>query len=160
MKKYEPTREHLWLARLVGEWTWSHDVEPTATTKVTRLEGTESYRAVGPFWVVGESVGSMPDGDLHVSLTTLGWDPGKGRFVGTWIGSSMPVLWAYDGELDEAGRSLSLYSDGPAMDGSDAVIPYRDVMTFVDDNTRTRTAYTKDAGGQWTEFMHVEYRRR
>src|SRR5690606_22199932 len=95
------TREHQWLGRLVGEWTWVHEVAPTGDTRVTRLEGTENYRSVGALWVVGESVGPLPEGGMHVSLTTLGWDPQKGRFTGAWIGSSMPFLWVYDGELDE-----------------------------------------------------------
>jgi hypothetical protein len=160
MEKYEPTREHQWLGQFVGDWIWSHEVEPNDTTKVTRLEGTESYRAVGPLWVVGESVGSTPEGNLHVAITTIGWDTTKARFVGTWVGSSMPYLWAYDGELDADGRALSLYSDGPAMDGSGALVPYKDVHRFLDDTSRTLTAYTKRADGQWTEFLHVEYRRR
>lgn len=160
MQTFSPTHEHQWLGRLVGEWTWLHEVAATETTRVTRLEGTEHYRSVGALWVVGESVGPSPEGGMHVSLTTLGWDPQRGRFVGTWLGSSMPYLWVYDGELDEAGKALSLYSDGPAMDGSSALVPYKDVITFIDDNTRTLTGHAKNSEGRWTEFMRVEYRRR
>ncbi len=160
MGTFEPTKEHQWLGRLVGDWTWSHDVPATGDTRVTHLVGTETYRAVGPLWVLGEAVGPTPDGGASVSLMTLGWDPTKSRFVGTWIGSSMPYLWVYDGELDASGRMLSLYSDGPAMDGSTALVPYRDVIEFIDDNTRTLTGSTKAEGGTWKVFMTVEYRRR
>src|SRR5690606_8485414 len=117
--------------------------------RVTKLEGTESYRSVGALWVLGEAVGPTPDGGMSVSLTTLGWDPHKGRFVGTWVGSSMPSLWVYDGELDADGRALSLHSDGPAMDGTDALVPYKDVIEFIDDNTRSLTGHTKTADGRW-----------
>jgi hypothetical protein len=159
MEKFAPTKEHQWLGRLIGTWTWTHDVPATSETRVTHLEGTETYRAIGPLWVQGEAVGPMPDGGMSVSLTTLGWDPQKGRYVGTWVGSPMPSLWVYDGELDTSGRVLSLYSTGPAMDGSGGLVPYKDVIQFVDDNTRTLTGHARATNGEWERFMTVEYRR-
>ncbi|MFO7303597.1 MAG: DUF1579 domain-containing protein [Acidobacteriota bacterium] len=157
---FTPSREHQWLARLVGEWISIEEVEATESTKATRLEGTETYRAIGAYWVVGEAVSPTHDGNLHVSQTTLGWDPARKRFVGSWIGSSMPYLWVYDGELDESGNALALYSEGPAMDGSGAIVPYKDVIAFIDDNTRTLTGHTKGPDGQWVPFTRTEYRRR
>jgi len=160
MDPIKPTKEHQWLGRLIGEWTWTHDVPATDDTRVTHLEGTETFRAIGSVWVLGEAVGPMPGGGMSVSLMTLGWDPKKGRFVGTWVGSPMTHLWVYDGELDASGQELSLYSEGPAMDGSENVEPYKDVIRFIDDNTRTLTGHTRAADGIWTAFMTVEYRRR
>lgn len=160
MDTVEPAKEHRWLGRLVGTWRWRHDVPPTGDTKVTRLEGTEIYRAIGPFWVQGEAVGPTPDGGASVSQTTLTWNPATGRFAGTWIGSTMPMLWVYDGELDESGQILSLHSEGPAMDGSARLVPYKDVIRFVDDNTRTLTGHAREADGTWRAFMTVEYTRR
>ncbi len=155
-----PTKEHRWLGRLVGDWTFSHDAPQTDDARMTKIEGTETFRAIGALWVQGEAVNPMPEGGMAVSQMTLGWDPATGRFVGTWLGSMMPVLWVYDGELDATGQALSLYSEGPAMDGSSRREPYKDVITFVDDNTRTLTGHTKDADGRWKAFMTVEYRRR
>lgn len=155
-----PTREHQWLGRLTGDWVWVHEVPATGDTRMTRLEGTEVYRALGPLWVQGESVGPMPDGSAGVSQTTLTWDPQKKRFVGTWIGSMMPHLWVYAGDLDATGQTLSLYSEGPAIDGSDRLEPYKDVIHFLDDNRRTLTGHTRDAAGTWHAFMTVHYTRR
>lgn len=155
-----PTKEHRWLGRLIGDWTFSHDAPQTDDARMTKIEGTETFKAIGPFWVQGEAVNPMPEGGMAVSQMTLGWDPAKGRFVGTWVGSMMPTLWVYDGELDASGQVLSLHSEGPAMDGSPRLEPYKDVVTFIDDNTRTLTGHTKDADGAWKAFMTVEYRRR
>jgi hypothetical protein len=160
MEKFEPTKEHQWLGRLIGDWSWSHDVPATGDTRVTHLEGTETYRAIGSLWVQGEAVGPLPDGGVSVALTTLGWDPSKGRFTGTWVGSPMPHLWVYDGELDASGRALALYAEGPAMDGSGTHVPYKDVIEFTDDNARTLTGHTRGADGIWKAFMTVQYRRR
>lgn len=160
MEPVNPTSQHQWLGRLVGDWAWSHDAPQTDEARMTKVEGTETYRAIGPLWVQGEAVGPIPDGSMSVSQTTLTFDPKTGRFVGTWVGSTMPYLWIYDGELDASGRKLSLYSRGPAMDGTAALEPYLDVIEFVDDNTRTLTGHTKDAEGRWKAFMTVQYRRR
>jgi hypothetical protein len=160
MEKFEPTREHQWLGRLIGDWTWTHDVPATGDTRVTHLEGTETFRAIGQLWVLGEAVGPMPGGGASVSLMTLGWDPQKNKYVGTWVGSPMPSLWVYEGELEAGGNALALYSTGPAMDGSSGLAPYKDVIAFLDDNTRTLAGHVKGANGDWQRFMTVEYRRR
>jgi hypothetical protein len=160
MNTFEPTSQHQWLGRLIGDWTWSHDAPKTDNAQMTTVEGTETYRAIGPLWVQGEAVGPIADGGMTVSQTTLTFDPATNRFAGTWVGSMMPYLWIYDGELDASGRRLSLYSKGPSMDGTGGLEPYLDVIEFIDDNTRTLTGHTKDAEGRWKAFMTVEYRRR
>ena len=45
---------------------------------------------------------------VGTTLMTLGYDPRKKRFVGTFVGSMMTNLWIYDGELDKDERVLTL----------------------------------------------------
>ena len=58
----------------------------------------------------------MPDGTPATTQITLGYDPAKKRFVGTWLGSMMTHLWIYDGELSADERTLTLSSEGPQHD--------------------------------------------
>ena len=154
-----PASEHVWLRKLVGNWTYEHPMPmPDGTTKV--FAGVETFRAIGEYWVQGEAQGPGMDGGQSVSLMTLGFDPKKGRFVGSWVGSMMPIIWVYDGALDPGGKILRLYADGPAFDGSDRTETYMDVIEFLDDDHRTLAGHTKNAEGVWTPFMTGHYRRK
>jgi hypothetical protein len=100
----------------------------------------------------------MPDGSPATTILTLGYDPDKRRFAGTWIGSMMTYLWVYDGELDSAGRVLTLNCEGPGMEGGTA--KYRDVHEIVDDGHRVMTSHLQQADGSWVQFMTAHYRRK
>lgn len=153
-----PTAEHEWLRKLLGDWTYEHPMStPDGTTQT--LHGAETFRAIGGYWVQGEAQGPGMDGGPSTSIMTLGFDPAKGRFVGSWIGSMMPIIWVYDGELDPGGKILRLYAEGPAFDGSNRTEPYMDVIEFIDDDYRTLSGHTKNADGVWTAFMTGHYRR-
>lgn len=161
MEKPEPQEQHRWLQKLVGEWTY--EVEPSAESAEPQANpgGTESVRSIGGLWIQGEGRGQMTGGgDEHTSLMTLGFDPQKNRFVGTWIGSMMTYLWVYDGWLDESGKVLTLESDGPKFDGTEGLAKYRDVIEFVSDDHRTLSGTLQGADGEWTVFMKTHYRRK
>jgi hypothetical protein len=116
-------------------------------------------RSLGGLWTVGEGTGEMPDGGVGHTLMTLGFDPVKGRFVGTFVGSMMTHLWPYEGSLDESGTVLTLESEGPSMAGDGTIVPYRDVITMVSPDHRVLSSHVPDGNGGWTEFMTAHYRR-
>jgi len=159
MKAAEPQKEHEWLQKLVGEWTYESEAMMGPDQPPLKSGGTESVRPLGGLWTVGEAQGEMPGGGPATSLMTVGFDPQKGRFVGSWIGSMMTNLWVYDGELDAAGRVLSLYSEGPAMSG-DGMAKYRDAIEIVSDDHRVMTAAVQGEDGSWSQFMTTHYRRK
>jgi hypothetical protein len=91
---------------------------------------------------------------------TLGYDPARKRFVGTWVGAMMPYQWVYNGELDASGNVLTLNCEGPAFDGSGKMMPYRDVHEFLSDDHRQLKAYTQSEDGTWNHFMTTDYHRK
>ena len=101
----------------------------------------------------------MSGGDKSKSLMTLGYDPEKKRFVGTWLGSTMTYLWVYDGELDAAERVLTLNAEGPSMAGDGTTAKYQDVIELVSDDHRLFRSRVLGDDGQWNEFMTADYRR-
>jgi hypothetical protein len=156
----QPQKEHQWLHRLVGEWTYEHEacMEPHESAK--KATGAESVRSLGGMWTIGEGRGEMPDGGIGLTVMTLGYDPAKKRYVGSFVGSMMTHLWLYDGALDAAGKVLTLDTEGPSFSGDGKMAKYQDVIEFIDDDYRTLTAYVFGEDGQRTKFMTAHYRRK
>lgn len=152
------TEGHLWLQRLVGEWTYEAQATmPDGSSETMR--GTESTRKLGEYWVVGEAVGPMPDdGTEGRTIQSLGYDIAKRAFVGSFIGSMMEILWVGEGHLDEEG-TLNLDAEGPnyAEDGGRGTM--RDAIRFEDNDHQVRTSLWKDEGGEWVPFMTSRYTR-
>jgi hypothetical protein len=116
---------------------------------------------VGDLWVVCEGRGEMPGStDPARMVMTIGFDPAKGKFVGSWIGSMMTHLWVYEGDLDEATGTLTLNTRGPSMTPEGGMADYRDVLQMAPDGTRRMWSEMKDAQGTWKRIMNAEFRRK
>jgi hypothetical protein len=152
MQPEAPQEQHRWLERLLGDWTYSSPNEPDY--------GTETVKPLGGLWVVGEGTGKMPDGTPALMRITLGYDPAKGHFVGTWIGSMMNHVWIYKGTLDDTGQILTLESEGPDFKNPGATASYRDIIEFLSDDARLLRSEAQGPDGEWKEFMRLEYRRK
>jgi hypothetical protein len=155
----EPQKEHHWLQKLVGEWTYETEVTMGSDQPAEKATGTERVRSLGDLWILAEGQGEMPGCGTANTMMTLGYDPQKQRYVGTWVGSMMTYLWLYDGELDTAETMLSLNSDGPAMTG-EGLAKYRDVIEFKSDDHRVMTSHVLGEDGQWHHFMTANYWRK
>jgi hypothetical protein len=152
----KPSKEHKWLEQLIGDWTYEMDAPGETPDK---FAGSESVRSLGGLWVLAEGRGAMPDGGEAVTLMTLGYDPDKKRFVGTFVASMMSYLWVYDGELDAAEKVLTLNADGPSMKPGGGMAKYRDIIEFEDDDHRLLTSKVLGDDGEWHPFMQARYRR-
>jgi hypothetical protein len=95
---------------------------------------------------------------MDYSIMTLGYDPARKRFVGTFVGSMMTHLWLYDGALDAAGKVLTLDSEGPNFT-QDGLAKYQDIIELVSDDVRTLKSQIQGDDGNWLHFMSVTYRR-
>lgn len=155
----EPTREHAWLKRFVGEWTYETQCPGKPGEPPMKMRGRESVRMIGELWVVGESRGEMPGGGAMTSLMTLGYDPAKKKFVGTWIGSPMANLFVYEGQLDASGRVLPLDTTGPSFTDPGKTVRYQDVVELHEDGRRLLWSQAMGDDGTWQKFMTAEYRR-
>ena len=89
---------------------------------------------------------------------TLGYDPQKGKFVGTFLAEIATNLWVYEGVLDAEERVLTLDTEGPNMTVVGKLAKYQDVIEFVSDDHRIMTGRMLGEDGQWLQIMTTHYR--
>lgn len=155
----EPTIEHQWLEQLIGDWECESEACMAPGEPAILGRGTEVVRSLGGLWTIGEGVSETSDCGEMRSIMTLGYDPARGRFVGSFVASSMSHFWIYDGSLDEAKRVLSLAAEGPSFSG-EGMTQYVDSIEIVSPTERMLHASVLGPDGQWTRFMTVRYRKR
>ena len=157
--KAQPQQEHQWLQQFVGEWTYEAEAMMEPDRSPSKFVGTESVGPLGDLWILGEGQGEMPGCGAATTVLTLGYDPQKQWYVGTWVGSMMTHLWLYDGVLDAASRVLTLNTEGPHMTTAGKMAQYKDVIEFTGADHRVLTSHVLDEDGQWREIMRAHYRR-
>jgi hypothetical protein len=157
--KATPQRQHEWLQQLVGDWSYEAVAEEPGKPP-ERASGSEHVRSIGDIWFIAEGEGEMPGGGPATTCMTLGYDPQKARFVGTWIGSMMHHMWVYDGALDAAEKVLTLESEGPDFSVPGRLRNYRDVIEFKNADHRVLTSHALGDDGDWHQFMRADYRRK
>jgi hypothetical protein len=155
----EPQREHRWLEKLVGDWTVESECLMGPDQPPLKSQGVETVRSLGGLWTIAEGEGEVPGGSPMKSVMTLGYDPARGRFVGTFIASVMTHLWTYDGALDGDGKLLELDAEGPNFSG-EGTSKYVDSIEFVDDDHRILRSRVLGDDGNWIPFMTAHYRRK
>jgi hypothetical protein len=158
MMPAQPLAQHAWLRRLVGEWSFEGEALEPGKEPV-RSSGTERVRVLGDLWVIAEGQTEMPGLGIGHTLMTLGYDPQKERFIGTWVGSMMTHLWVYEGELEADGQVLPLHTEGPSFEGSGGMARYKDVIELRGENERLLSSYVQMGDGSWHRFMTAHYRR-
>jgi hypothetical protein len=154
----KPQKQHEWLKRFVGQWEYECECPGEAGQPGAKFRGSETIRMLGDLWMVSEGKGEMPGGGTALTMMTLGYDPQKERFVGTWIGTMMAVLWVYEGTLD--GNKLPLNAHGPDCAEPGKVRRYQDIYEFTSENERTLTSRMQQDDGTWKQFMTALYRRK
>ena len=156
----EPQKEHQWLQKLVGEWIYEAEAIMEPGKPPEKFSGSESVRSIGGLWVVCEGQGEMCGGGTATTLMTLGYDPQKKQYVGTWIGSMMTNLWIYDGSLDSTEKILTLNAEGPVFGAEGKLGKFKDVIEIKSDDHRLLTSHMLGDDGAWHQFMTANYRRK
>jgi hypothetical protein len=126
----------------------------------SKSTGTQKTRALGSMWTLGKMETPGPDGQPMQSLITLGFDPQRGKFVGSFIASCTTFHWLYEGTLDPERRILTLDADAPSFLGDGTVANYQDIIEVVDQNTYLFSSRIQSADGSWTTFMNGTHVRR
>jgi hypothetical protein len=154
----QPTAEHKILAADVGTWDASiksyhggPDSEPSVS------KGTEvNDMLAGGLWMTSKFEGEF-GGSKFEGRGQFGFDPHKGKYVGTWIDSMSPSISVLEGSYDAATKTMTYTGDGVGPDGTK--FKQKMVTTTKDDGTRVFTLYMKFDKDE-VKFMEITYTKR
>jgi hypothetical protein len=154
-----PVKEHEWLQQLVGEWQTDAEMFMEPGQPPVKSQGTESVRPIGGFWVLAEYQGTFTDKPF-TGVLSLGYDPQKQKYVGSWIGSMDSQLWRYEGTLDATGKILTLETEGVCPHAPGKLTKFREVIEIKDKNHRVFTSSMEGEDGKWVTAMICQYTRK
>jgi hypothetical protein len=152
-----PTKEHEWLKQFVGEWETEAEMVVEPGKPPVKSKGTETIRSLGGFWIVSEMHGDC----LGVPVTgvmTVGYDPQKKKYVGTFVCSMCDLLFKYEGT--GGGKVLTLECDGPSPTDPTKTVRMRDVLELKDKDTKVLTSSALGEDGKWVVFMTATSKRK
>jgi hypothetical protein len=156
----KPTAEHTFFAPMIGQWTMEHRCDMGNGEPQVTATGRVAIRSLCGMWYLiecsGDGTGENPE--PWSSLFTLGYDPAKKAFVGTFVGSMMAQLWVYEGQLDAAGKCVSLGCEGPRFDGNGRAL-YRDSFEIVSPDHWILRSEIQEVDGTWRQFMEGHHHR-
>jgi hypothetical protein len=154
----QPTAEHKQLEQFAGEWIGECKMEMPGQEPMV-CSGTEASRMMGGLWLVATGKSTTP-GMEGESMITLGYDPKKGSYVGTFVCSMQDYIWHYTGKFDDTGKKLILSTEGPSMLEPGKTAKYEEVLATVDADHKTFTSSIQLADGKWQELMKMNYTRK
>jgi hypothetical protein len=153
-----PEKEHHWLKQFVGQWESQSEARMAPDQPAIQCKGAMSSRTLGEFWVVSELTGDM-GGTTMTAIQTIGYDPEKKKYVGTWVDSMTTYLWSYEGTVDDSGKVLTLEAEGPNFMADGRMTKFRDAYEFKSKDHIVATSSMQGEDGGWVTFMTGDLRR-
>jgi hypothetical protein len=153
-----PEKQHEWLKQFVGQWESESEAVAAPGQPSTKCKGTMNSRMLGEFWIVSEVSGDM-DGVMMKAIQTIGYDPAKKKYIGTWVDSMLNHLWHYEGTVDDSGKIMTLEAEGPNFMADGKLTKFRDVYEFKSKDHIVATSSARGEDGKWVTFMTGHFRR-
>jgi Protein of unknown function (DUF1579) len=154
----KPLPEHKILA--VEEGVWDAEITTTVPGQdAIKSKGLETNRLIGGKWLISDFKGEF-FGSPFEGHGVNGYDPKKGKYVGTWVDSMSQHIDVLEGTYDEKTKTLTLNSDS-VNPANGKPMKLRLETQFKDDETRTFSEYVQmDGEKSFTKFMEVKYSKR
>jgi hypothetical protein len=112
---------------------------------------------VGGFWLITDFKSEMM-GQPFQGHGTMGYDPGKKKYVSTWVDSMTPSLSVGESDYDAATRTFTGWTEGLDYQGRPTRI--KAVTVWKDPATRVFTMSLEAPDGKDMTAMRITYTRR
>jgi len=153
----KPGPEHELLKQSLGTWNatveaWMAPGAPPAVSK-----GTETnVLTAGGMWLVTDFKGQFMTAPF-TGHGVMGYDPGKKKYVSTWVDSMSPGLALGEATYDPTGKVLTGWMEGPDMTGK--VEKMKTTTELKADGSRVFTIFGKDQSGKEAPTLRITYTR-
>lgn len=154
-----PTKEHEWLHQLAGQWEADLEVSAGPGQPPLKLKSTENTRRIGGFWILSESE-VTPPGMPFARALTLGYDPQKKKYMGTWVDSTSTRIGNYEGAMDAAGKTLTLEGEMPSPFDPARSVRVREVIELKSPDQKVVTTSLQGDDGSWFPLVTINARRK
>ena len=157
----QPTAEHKRLASNVGTWdatikSWMQgpDAEPTVS------KGVEIIKLMpGGLWALSEFHGKFGEMDFH-GAGQSGYDPGKKKYIGTWVDSISPTIMIMEGDFDPQTHTLTSYAKGAGPSGAPYDAKMVEVHKDKEHRVFTMSMKSEETKGEYIKMMEISYVKR
>jgi hypothetical protein len=94
------------------------------------------------------------------SRLTIGYDPAKKKYIGTFLCTMDSTLWNYEGTMDATGKKLTLETEGPMPMDPSKKAKFREVLELKDADHKTFTSYIMGDDGKEVKMVEMKYERK
>lgn len=123
---------HSELRRKEGSWSVQCTYFMGGDADPIEVPGTEEGHMLGDLWCNSRFEADMLGTPLRGNAS-IGFDPVKGKYVGTWKDSATPFLYTFEGEFDAESTVLEMLGENfDPVRGKPAI--YRSRLEFVSKN--------------------------
>ena len=145
-----PEKEHEFLKKFVGDWTTTSEATMAPGQEPMKCTGKITGKMLGGLWVVNETKMTVMGEEMN-ALQTVGFDPAKKQYVGTWVDSALNHMWHYTGTVE--GKTLTLNAEGPNFMAGGKMTKFRDIYEFVSEDEMKVSSQMQGDDGKWITFM-------
>jgi hypothetical protein len=151
----KPGPEHKVLDQLTGTWAakikmW---LEPGKDPMTSEGKVTRKWIMNGLF--LEEHYTGTFGGKEFQGLGLLGYDPGKKKYVGTWIDSMGPSMMFIEGTYDEKTKTMTTLSD--EIDPQGKKSKFRSVLKMESPDHHLHEMFSTPEGGKEMKMMEIHY---
>jgi hypothetical protein len=155
----KPLPQHKALAREEGVWDATLKFWMPGSEQATTSTGVETNKMMGGIWLVSSYKGEFSGAPFEGHGQT-GFDPKKGKYIGTWVDTMGTTITMMEGTYDEPTKTLTMFSD-EVDPSTDKPIKAKYVTQSKDDDTRVFTLSMKPSDAKdFMRMMEITYKRR
>ncbi len=153
-----PSPAHSELRRKEGTWDVRCTYFMGGDASPIEVDGTETGQMLGDLWCNSRFQADMLGTPLSGN-GSIGYDPVKKRYVGTWKDSATPFLYTFEGDFDSEGKVLEMSGENyDPVRGCPAT--YRSRVEFISDDEHLLDLSIDVPDGLPIKVLRYHYTRR